>query len=338
MTHLPQMNKSRLQQVLSGAANKSIAVIGDVMLDRFIYGKVSRISPEAPVPVVEVMREESYPGGAANVARNLAPFCKSVWICGLTGQDKGADELASLLLEEGVRTDTLLALANHSTTIKTRIIARHQQVVRVDRERRHPCDPLTAARLLEKLTDILDACDALILEDYGKGLLTSELLEGILRLVQGTGKIVTVDPNPANPLNWHGVHTVKPNRLEAFAAAGLPHTEPAANPLQDPPLLEAGRILMEKWNPQCLLITLGEHGMMLFEKGCPPFHTPTIAREVFDVSGAGDTAIALYTASLVAGATPSEAAEISNIASGVVVGKLGTATLEKSELLAGLSE
>lgn len=330
------MNKSRLQEVLEASAGRSIAVVGDVMLDRFIYGKVSRISPEAPVPVVEVTRESSYPGGAANVARNLVPFCKTVWICGLVGQDKGADELASLLGGEGVDTGLLVAAADHPTTVKTRVIARQQQVVRVDRELRRPCDPLLASRVLDRIEKILPQCDAIILEDYGKGLLTPGLLAGILDLVRGTGKKVTVDPNPGNPLNWAGVHTVKPNRLEAFAAAGIPHSEPAADPLRDEPLLETGRILLQKWKPHCLLITLGEHGMLLLRNDADPVHIPTRAREVFDVSGAGDTAIALYTAALAAGASPVEAAELSNVASGIVVGKLGTATLDKSELLAAI--
>lgn len=332
------MNTDRLQQVLEAGATRSIAVLGDVMLDRFIYGKVSRISPEAPVPVVEVVDEVDYPGGAANVARNLRPFCRNVLICGITGRDTHGEDLRRLLTQGGISTELLVASADHPTTVKTRVIARHQQVVRVDREKRRAPAGDVRRQLLALLSGQAATLDGIILEDYGKGLFDQSLVDAIREVFAGTSTVITVDPNPGNPLNWREFTAVKPNRLEAFAVAGEPPAEPADHPLEDEPLLRVGKRLLEMWEPQVLLITLGEHGMMLFQQDKPPFHIPTVAREVYDVSGAGDTAIALFTTALCAGASPTEAAQISNLASGVVVGKLGTAFLEPAELLAALDQ
>jgi D-glycero-beta-D-manno-heptose-7-phosphate kinase len=185
---------------------------------------------------------------------------------------------------------------------------------------------------------VLAETDAIIFEDYGKGLIVQELKDAVCTLAAERKIVVTVDPNPGNPLDWSGVNAIKPNRSEAFAAAGVPHGEPADNPLEDGPLLEVGRRLIERWDAGQLLITLGEHGMILFEKGQLPYHTPTRAQEVFDVSGAGDTAISLYTLALAAGASAREAADIANHASGIVVGKLGTATVSADELVASFPE
>lgn len=310
---------------------RSAVVLGDVMLDRFIYGRVSRISPEAPVPVVEVSREAAYPGGAANVARNLAPFCREVHLGGLVGEDGAGLDLRRLLGQEGVGTGLLQADASHATTVKTRVIARQQQVVRVDREKPQAFGVAERRRFLENLAGQLPGTDALILEDYGKGFFTQELLDELIPLA--AGKIITVDPNPRNPLQWRGVTAIKPNRAEAFAAAGRPDAGPVAHPLEDVGLLEVGAILLERWQPECLLITLGEQGMLLLESGGGRHHFPSRVQEVFDVSGAGDTAIAVFTAALAGGGTSAEAAELSNVASGIVVEKLGTATLTRAELL-----
>lgn len=327
------MNPERIQQILGDAKSKRIAVVGDLMLDRFVYGKVSRISPEAPVPVVEVTRESNYPGGAANVARNLAPFCAVSLICGRVGSDIYGSELEQLMREENISTEGLIRLEDVPTIVKTRIIARQQQVVRVDREtRQHGTRPVGA--IARQLSPLLATCDAVIFEDYGKGFLNQELVNALLPDLKAQGVLVTVDPNPLNPLQWPGVDIIKPNRSEAFAAAGVPLVEGHPDPKADPALAETGRRLLEKWQVPALLLTLGEDGMMLFRTGQAPYHTPTRAREVYDVSGAGDTAIALFTAALAAGATLEEAAEISNHASGVVVAKLGTATLAPAELLA----
>jgi D-beta-D-heptose 7-phosphate kinase/D-beta-D-heptose 1-phosphate adenosyltransferase len=332
------MNRDRIHNILTNASSKRILVIGDVMLDEFVWGKVSRISPEAPVPVVEVAQENSYPGGAANVARNLAPFAGSVSILGAIGQDGYGEQLRDLLTDEGIRTDCLVEVAGYRTIVKTRIIARQQQVVRVDREKRVVPGAETLRALLAQVERVLPEIDAIIFEDYGKGLIVQELKDAVLALARPRNILVTVDPNPTNPLDWSGATAIKPNRAEAFAAAGMPASEPADDPMQDELLLEAGRRLIDRWKVSQLLVTLSEHGMILFDDGQPPYHTPTRAQEVFDVSGAGDTAIALYTLALSGGASAREAADVANHASGLVVEKLGTATVTPDELLASFPE
>ena len=328
------MLRSRLAPLIEAFAGKRILVIGDLMLDEFLWGKVSRISPEAPVPVVEIVQDESFPGGAANVARNLAEFTKHASILGVTGDCIHAEKLKSLLASEGVDVAAIQSHACYQTIVKTRIIARQQQVVRIDRERRTALRPEHAAVALEHIAALLPATDAIIVEDYGKGLLDQDFAGAICDLANRAGKILAVDPNPHNPLDWRHVTVIKPNRAEAFASAGRLPSEPVDPPADDRELFAVGHILSEKWNADNLLITLGEQGVMLFRRDTAPYHAPTRAREVFDVSGAGDTVIALFTLALTAGATPAEAAEIANHASGVVVGKLGTATVTPAELLA----
>ncbi len=326
------MKPDRLQHLLSVAGGRRLLVVGDVMLDEFVWGTVSRISPEAPVPVVEVVKESSYPGGAANVARNLRPFCAGVHLCGLVGTDSHAGRLRDLLGVERIASDALVADPERPTIVKTRIVARQQQVVRVDREQRGVVSEAIIDQAYEVVTALLPSVDAIIFEDYGKGFLTQRLKDRVTAVARESGKFISADPNPLNPLNWTGVDLLKPNRLEAFAMAGLRDPGATSEPLSDKALQMVGDQLLQKWNLPGLLITLGEHGMILFQAKAAPYHTPTRAREVFDVSGAGDTAIALYTLAICAGATPAEAAEISNHASGVVVAKLGTATLTAHEL------
>ena len=322
-----------MQEIIGKMSGRRILTAGDLMLDEFIWGKVSRISPEAPVPVVAVDRETSYPGGAANVARNLHEFTANTSVFGLAGEDAAGARLRDLLAAGGIGMEGVVTRAG-PTTVKTRIIARTQQVVRVDRELVEPAGPAQRKALLAALDAALPQADGVILEDYGKGFFDEEMSGEIIRRARAAGCVVAVDPNPGNPLAWHGATVVKPNRHEAFAAAGLPWSEPASHPLEDKQLLTAGETLLAKWEADQLLITLSELGMLLLTKEGGRHHTPTRAREVFDVSGAGDTAIALYTLALCAGATPVEASEIANHASGVVVGKLGTATLTPAELLA----
>jgi D-beta-D-heptose 7-phosphate kinase/D-beta-D-heptose 1-phosphate adenosyltransferase len=315
-----------------------ILVIGDVMLDHFIWGNVRRISPEAPVPVVEVTKETWYPGGAANVARNIAPFSKHVHLMGRVGRDSAADKLRELLMVDEVDPGPLLLSDEVPTISKARVTARQQQIVRVDRERLLKLTEVELEEVERRLRALVPALDAVIIEDYGKGFVTAELVEVIAKVAGETGLIVTVDPSPHNPLTWRGVSLVKPNRLEAFAAAGLNDSLMPLAPAENPELLEVGRVLMEKWDTPKILITLGEQGMLLFEREKAPHHIPTRAREVFDVSGAGDTAIALLTLALAAGQDAVAAAEIANRASGVVVGKLGTARLTPEELVAAFED
>jgi D-beta-D-heptose 7-phosphate kinase/D-beta-D-heptose 1-phosphate adenosyltransferase len=316
-------------------SSKNVVVVGDIMLDRFLWGNVSRISPEAPVPVVNVEKEAVYPGGAANVARNLVPFAGGVRIVGRVGEDRDGETLAAILEEGGIDAAGVLRCADYDTITKTRIVARKQQVVRFDREKVTPITGDQVERVKRFLQEHADQLDGLIVSDYGKGFITQELVDVIVPIARAAGLVVSVDPNPNNPLNWQGVTSVKPNRVEAFREAGIPeglwtaHSEP----LQDEMLLRVGQNLLERWGTDMVQITLGEQGMILFERGGNPHHIPTVAREVFDVSGAGDTAIALFTLALAAGAPAVEAAAISNYASGVVVAKLGTATLTPDELL-----
>jgi D-glycero-beta-D-manno-heptose-7-phosphate kinase len=332
------MNRTRLEPLISQFADKRILVIGDLILDEFVWGRVSRISPEAPVPVVEVSSESYFPGGAANVARNLREFAKDVRVLGVTGRCSHGEHLKQLLSDEGIDVSAVQSHACYQTIVKTRIIARQQHVVRIDREKKFQLQPEHAALALEQLKAMLPDLDAVIVEDYGKGMLPQDFAAAICELTNAAGKILAVDPNPLNALAWKHVSVIKPNRVEAFASAGVPMEEAHESPEKDPHLLEVGSVLSQKWDADNLLITLGEHGVLLFRQGETPYHAPTRAREVFDVSGAGDTVIAIFTLALSAGATPAEAAEIANHASGVVVGKLGTATTTPAELLASFEE
>ncbi|MFT4550212.1 MAG: rfaE bifunctional protein kinase chain/domain [Verrucomicrobiales bacterium] len=327
------MDRAQLEDHVRSFSEKHILVLGDVMLDRFVWGNVERISPESPVPVVEVTHEDFYPGGAANVARNLLPFCGKVSVIGVVGPGADGQKLCEILAEKGVDHSGILVSSDRQTTVKTRVIARSQQVVRIDREDRHPVTDEIRQRALDYLRDHIDGLDAIILQDYGKGFITQELVDGVAEITAGTNLTITVDPNPNNLLDWKGVTAIKPNRHEAFKVAGLPESPISDPPAQDPTLLGLAETLFANWDTEQLLITLSEQGMVLFQKDAAPLHLAPSAHEVFDVSGAGDTAIALFTLALAGGSTPAEAARISNYASGVVVGKIGTATLSKEELI-----
>jgi D-beta-D-heptose 7-phosphate kinase/D-beta-D-heptose 1-phosphate adenosyltransferase len=324
------MTPERADALIRQFTDLHVLVLGDIMLDEFVWGKVTRISPEAPVPVVEVQSSSTYPGGAANVVRNLAPFTRRTAVVGAVGTDRFGERLRDLLRESGTDVSGIIDARDRCTGHKMRIIGRQQQMVRVDRETVGPLHPDDREKVIAFLRREIAAYDAVIIEDYGKGLLDQEVVDVAIAEARRHGKIVTVDLNPKNPLNWNGATAVKPNRPEALACAGI----------EDDGTLDcvqrAAAILQERWKTDYLLVTLGEDGMFLFDRkegtGGKPFHIPTRAQKVFDVSGAGDTAIALFTLALAAGGTGTEAAEMSNHASGVVVGKLGTATLTPDEL------
>ena len=323
----------RLQQILSRFPRQRILVVGDVMLDRLLKGKVFRISPEAPVPVVEITKESSFPGGAANVARNLRALGSSVGVLGVLGDDDAGAELRGLLEQQGIDTNGLIVDPNRPTTVKTRIVAHNQQMVRFDREKCLELSPALERKVLECFESHLDGVSAVVFEDYAKGVLSQRLLNILQRRAHQTRKTTAADPNSRHRLRYSGLTAVTPNRAEAFAAAGLPYVEPVnKDVLGDEALLRVGQKLLRTWKPRNLLITLGEHGVCLFRPGKKPHHIPTVAQEVFDVSGAGDTVIATLVLALAAGAGPIEAAEISNHAAGVVVGKVGTATCSPREL------
>jgi D-beta-D-heptose 7-phosphate kinase/D-beta-D-heptose 1-phosphate adenosyltransferase len=324
---------ARIRSLLSAARKARVLVVGDVMLDQFIWGRVARISPEAPVPVVEFERENFMPGGAANVARNLTALGARAELFGATGHDAAARQLQGLLALERVGCGGLIPVASRMTTKKIRVIAHHQHVARVDRETRDPLDARASARLLKAVAEAVPGADAVIVGDYGKGVVSQPLLDGIRDLCRKRGVWLSVDPKPVHKLDMHGVSLLTPNRKEAFAIARVAETAHAADPLRDPPLLEVAAKLLADLKPALLLITLGEHGMLLCGRAQKPFHIRTVAREVFDVSGAGDTVIASFTLAIASGASPTEAAILSNHAAGVVVGKVGTATVTPDELL-----
>ncbi|MCE0496641.1 MAG: D-glycero-beta-D-manno-heptose-7-phosphate kinase [Methylacidiphilales bacterium] len=333
-----RFSSARLGDILGAFPKSRILVVGDVMLDEFLWGKVTRISPEAPVPVVEVQRRAAFPGGAANVARSLASLGAQVAIAGVLGNDEPGRQLIDLLEREGIACGGLRATPQRPTTHKMRVCAitrqvhdhleieDQQQIVRVDDESRAPLDDESKQWLFNRLREDIRRHDAVIIEDYAKGLIDQELVSLVIGEANAQGKIVAIDPSPNNPCQWSGATVLKPNRREAFLAAGLPYVH------DEESILNAAAVLQKKHAVLYLLITLGEAGMLLLEQDGKPYRTPTRAREVFDVSGAGDTAIAAFTLALAAGANGVEAAEIANHAAGVVVGKLGTATLTVEEL------
>lgn len=327
----------RLREILSAASQTRVLVIGDVMLDQFIWGNVARISPEAPVPVVDFQRESFMPGGAANVARNLTAMALPAQLFGCVGQDAAATRLKSLLKSQGVGHGGLVATAARATSLKTRIVAHQQQVVRIDRETRDGLNEALTRRLLATLESQLPRADAVIVGDYGKGVVTQPLLNRVKELCRRHGVWLSFDPKPVHHLNLSNLSLITPNRKEAFELANLPDETRNANPLADRNLMLAAERLLNELRPAILLITLGELGMLLCQRGATPFHIPTVAQEVFDVSGAGDTVIATFTLAIAGGASPIEAAIVSNHAAGIVVGKVGTATTTPEELLKSFS-
>jgi D-beta-D-heptose 7-phosphate kinase/D-beta-D-heptose 1-phosphate adenosyltransferase len=333
----PKLLPKRAKEILAVAHKTRVLVVGDVMLDQFIWGGVSRISPEAPVPVVDFSRESFMPGGAANVARNLVSLETPAELFGVIGQDDAARKLQKLLGEQNIGCTGLVRNGKRHTSIKTRIVAHQQQVVRIDRETRGALDPQTTAKLLAGFKAVLAGADAVIVGDYGKGVVTQPLLNELKSLCRERGIWLSLDPKPVHHLNLNGISLITPNRKEAFELADLPDETKNENPFADKNLMLVAERLLAELRPAVLLITLGELGMLLCQRGQKPFHIPTVAQEVFDVSGAGDTVIATFTLAIAAGASPFEAAILSNHAAGIVVGKVGTATTSPDELLKSFS-
>ncbi len=327
------LSAARARQILTAAQKTRVLVVGDVMLDQFIWGGVSRISPEAPVPVVEFSRESFMPGGAANVARNLVCLQTPAELFGAIGQDDAGRKLLKLLAEQSIGCTGLVKSSARHTSIKTRIVAHQQQVVRIDRETRDALDRPLTGRLIAELKSKLPQADAVIVGDYGKGVVTQPLLNEIKSLCHARGVWLSLDPKPVHHLDLSKLSLITPNRKEAFELADLPDDTKNINPFADKNLMQVADRLLNHLSPALLLITLGELGMLLCQRGQKPFHIPTVAQEVFDVSGAGDTVIASFTLAIAAGASPIEAAILSNHAAGIVVGKVGTATTTPDELV-----
>ncbi len=332
------IHRRRAAELLELMSSRRILVVGDLMLDRYIIGSVHRISPEAPVPVVHVDSEKSVPGGASNVALNIRSLGAAAAVAGTVGHDADGQLLKQLLNDYGVETTAAVTNPAARTTVKTRVLAERQQVVRIDWEDPLVYDQALLENLCQRIAAETAASDGVIIEDYGKGVIIQEVVNAVLTAAQAKGIPVGLDPKENHVLNVAGITLATPNRKEAFSAAGVPETRPSPHPLEDHALLRVGAILRERWQPDLLAITLGAHGMLLLEGDKPGQVVPTRAREVFDVSGAGDTVIATCVLARAAGARFVEAAEIANYAAGVVVGKLGTATCTPDELLARIEE
>ncbi len=308
---------------------RRVLVVGDLMLDRFIWGAVSRISPEAPVPVVEIRRETACLGGAANVSMNVAALGGRPLPIGIIGADFEGRELLDWFRSLGSPVGGVLVDRERRTTVKTRIIAHHQQVCRADREDNRPVSASTLSRLVERFEHALTHADAVVISDYAKGLVSPRLLRRILPLARSANRIVCVDPKKKELSTYRPATVITPNTLEAENASGI-----TIRNSKD--LVRAGRQIQKEGGAEHLLITRGERGMTLFEGNGRVTHIPTLAKEVFDVTGAGDTVIATLALGLAAGLSMLEAAMLANIAAGLVVGKLGTAAVSPEELIAGV--
>lgn len=316
----------RLLKFVDRFSKARILVVGDVMLDHYIWGNVSRISPEAPVPVVNVTKENVLLGAAANVVNNIHSLGGAVSVCGVIGHDDAGRQLVHMLRTQGVDTDGLITENRRPTTIKTRIIAHSQQVVRFDRETKQGIEKDTHKRMFDFVKQRMDdGLDAIILSDYCKGVVTKDLVRDIVKLARKKDIIVSVDPKVNHFGIYSGVTILTPNTKEASVGSRIDIEDEKS-------LLKAGDLLLSRLKCSAILITRGEHGMSLFERDGRITHIATVAREVFDVTGAGDTVISVLTLAMAAGAGMVDAAKISNFAAGVVVGVVGTATVKPEEL------
>jgi rfaE bifunctional protein kinase chain/domain len=319
------------EKILDGFSKVKLLVIGDIMLDRFIWGKVSRLSPEAPVPVVLVERESFLLGGAANVVHNVKALGGQVSVCGVVGDDEMGIRILKDLDRAGVGTRGVIIEPERQTTVKTRVIAHHQQVVRIDREAAEPLRASTVASVLKFVAEQMSRFDGVILSDYGKGLLTERLFRATIRKAKETKTLIMVDPKPKNIFFCKGATVITPNTAEAGAALGVSISTPES-------LRKAGNALLKRLHCQVLVITRGEEGMAIFEPHREPFFVPTVAREVYDVTGAGDTVIGTMALAMASGVHLKDAVRLANYAAGIVVGKMGTATVTPEELIRVINE
>jgi rfaE bifunctional protein kinase chain/domain len=319
----------RIDKISSNLGKSTILILGDIMLDEYLYGAVNRISPEAPVPVVEVRKEQIRLGGAANVANNIRSLGDAAILVGVIGEDDASVKLSQLLKEKGIAREYLVNDAERRTTIKTRIIAGSQQVVRADREDTYEIAGDMEKKVLDRFFAVADKISGVIISDYGKGVITAPLLEKIIPACREKNIFVAVDPKETHFFSYKQVSVITPNHHEAGFAAGR-------RIKTDEDLNYVGKSLLEKLRADSILITRGEKGMALFEAGGGIEYFPTVARKVFDVTGAGDTVIAVFVSAMAAGANLKEATVISNCAAGIVVGEIGTATVTVPQLTAEL--
>ncbi|NPA53441.1 MAG: D-glycero-beta-D-manno-heptose-7-phosphate kinase [Aquificae bacterium] len=315
--------KTTAQKILSKFPQTNILVVGDLILDKYLWGEVERISPEAPVPIVDVKKETVNLGGACNVAWNISALDGNAFIAGVIGDDENGKILEQLLKEKNIN-PILVKDTSRPTTEKTRIIAVSQQLMRIDRENRDNLDSKIEENLIEKIKEIIEKIDIIVVSDYGKGVIT----EKIMNFLKNTGKPVFVDPKPSNVHLYEEITIMTPNKKEAFELAGLP---------RNMEIEELGKYLMKKLKMKQLLITLGAEGMALFENG-KITKIPAKARKVFDVTGAGDTVISVLALARASGGTWEESASLANYAAGYVVGEIGTAVVDRDLLLSLIPE
>jgi len=329
-----ERERAILEKILKGFSKIRILVIGDIMMDRYILGRVSRISPEAPIPVILVEKEDFDLGGAANVAHNIHALGGRVSLCGLVGDDENGKKIKRKLMEIGIDQSGVFVEEGRQTTVKTRIIAHHphhQQLVRIDRETTNHPKRGTLLQLQEFLRKNLEYFDGIIISDYGKGLLTKNLIQTVIQNSKRLNRRVMVDPKLKNFFFYKGATLVTPNVKEASEASRVPIHDRAS-------LEKAGSILLRKLKCEVLVITQGEEGMTIFEPHHKILPVPTMAKEVYDVTGAGDTVIASMALAMVSGANARHSARLANYAAGIVVGKRGTATVTQEELMRVIRE
>ncbi|MGF1484164.1 MAG: bifunctional heptose 7-phosphate kinase/heptose 1-phosphate adenyltransferase [Opitutales bacterium] len=317
-----------MRDLLKQVARLRVLVVGDVMLDHYIWGDASRISPEAPVPVVTVERDVYGAGAAANVALNCVDLGAEATLAGPIGADAAGTRLQALLVERGAQLAPFCVREGTPTVVKTRVVVRGQQLCRLDREAAPPVYSLDAANCLDALSEWVSECDTVIVSDYAKGAVSEKLLDHLVRESRSENTFLAVDPKPSRPLAFRGVDLLTPNRAEALQLAGI-----SIGRHEDFPAEAVCAAIWQTYAPRNLVITLGSEGMLLSREGRCLERIPTFAREVFDVSGAGDTSVAALALGLTAGASLPEAARFANTAAGVVVGKLGAATVTPDELL-----
>ena len=316
----------KLLETIELFCGKRVLVVGDVMLDEYVFGNVQRISPEAPVPVVEFVRENFLPGGAANVARNIAALGGECVLCGVVGEDAAAKRLSGALKKFRVDISGLLHDAGRHTTHKTRILAHSQQMVRLDREHKHELSKQILSRFKAFLSKKIKSADAVCFSDYGKGMAQAELIDFIVSLCQKNGKILTCDPKPKNIHKFRGVTLVAPNEKEAYESAAKPHE--GQRDFQ-----KIGKRLSGRLQCKCVIITRGEKGMAVFVDGKLREEIPALATDVYDVTGAGDTVMGTLTLSLAAGADFLTAVRLSNAAAAISVRHVGAYAPSAKELL-----
>lgn len=317
----------RAQEIVEGFSAAHVLVVGDAMVDHFIWGRVSRISPEAPVPVVDVQKDNILLGGSANVMNNIRAMEGRVYGVGIVGADEMGEKLIEALREQGIDTEGIVAERGRTTTVKTRIVAHGQQVVRFDRESRREATHKSVQRMIARIRELLPLLRAIVISDYNKGAVTKELIEGIRQLTASREIIVCVDPKRIDFSFYRGADIITPNHYEVERALGL-----EVSPPRDYRYI--GEEIIKRYGFEAVLVTRGEEGMSLFEKGSRVAHThfPADAKEVYDVTGAGDTVIGVFSLAMAAGASRREAAYLANKAAGIVVGKTGTATVSREEL------